>query len=319
MAIDEKVRSLTNKARVAGALVSLSKLSEGVGQDGVPYCSFSGKINCDPEGKVQVSFRTYEKAKKKNGEDMKNYPKVLAWYKNAIPQESNPDNPTKDNDPNNPTMVEISGSITDNPYVNVEGQLIEGHQYNLKYFSDFKEYKAQMDIEGYVESLVEETIGEDETPTGRMKMTLISRDGFGNTIVMKNLIIPEDFVDSLEDAGWEKGATISAAIDLTPSESVKTVNTAAFGKQHAVQGFVRIEKVVTGGDIAVDPDSERALQRSQVKAMMTERKNKLQEVVDNGYQGSKTTSSVSRGSIGGKKTQTKVDSEFNIDDDDMPF
>lgn len=319
MAIDEKVKPLTNRARVAGAVVSLSKLNEGVGQDGVPYCSFTGKIACDPEGKIQINFRTYEKAKKKNGEDMENYPKVIAWYKSAIPMQDNPDNPNKKGDAKNPTMVEISGSITDNPYVNKEGKLVEGYQYSLKYFSAFKEYKAQMDIEGYVASLGEETVGDDDTPTGRMRMTLISRDGFKNTIVLKNLVIPEDFVESLDDAGWEVGATISAAIDVVSNESTKTVTTTAFGKQHALQDYVRKELVVTGGDVALDPDSERALKRSQVKAMMEERKTKLDETEAAGYQGKGGTSSVTRGSIGGKKIESRVDNHFDIDSDEIPF
>lgn len=309
MAVEERVKPLINKVRVAGALVSLSEMKEGVTQDGVPYCSFNGKVACDPEGKVEINFRTFEKAKTKMGKDMANYPKVLAWYKSAVSKETNPDNPT---------MVEISGSLTDNPYVNSQDQLVETCQYSLKYFSEFKNYKAQIDVEGYIESLVEEVVGEDETSTGRMRMTLISRDGFNNTIVLKNLVIPEDFVDSLDGAGWEKGATISAAIDIVPVESVKTVNTAAFGKQHAVQNFIRKEMVVTGGEVAFDPDSERALKRSQVKAMMEERKAKLDAVVDAGYQGNKSGSSVSRGSIGGKKAQTKVDNSFDLDDD-MPF
>ncbi len=309
MAVEERVKPLNNRARVAGVLVGLSELKEGVTQDGVPYCSFSGKVSCDPEGKVEISFRTFEKAKTKAGKDMANYPKVLAWYKNAVSKESNADNPT---------MVEISGSLTDNPYVNLHNELVEACQYSLKYFSEFRNYKAQIDIEGYIESLVEETTGEDETPTGRMKMTLISRDGFNNTIVLKNVIIPADFVDSLDDAGWEKGATISAAIDIVPSASVKTVNTAAFGKQHTIQSAVRKEMVVTGGEVAIDPDSERALKRSQVKAMMDERKAKLDATEAAGYQGNKGGSSVSRGSIGSKKVQTKVDNSFDLDDD-MPF
>ena len=216
-------------------------------------------------------------------------------------------------------MVTIAGSLTDNPFVNKDGELVEGYQYNLKFFSEFKEYQAQVDIEGFIYSLIEEVRGEDEVPTGRMRMRLISMDGFGNVLSLNSIVIPSDFVDALDDAGWEKGATIRAAIDIMPSEKPKAVKTAAFGRQHVVNNRIYKELVVTGGDNAYDPDGERAITTEQVKAMLAERKMKLDEVQKAGYLGHSTSSTnVARGSLGNKKTT--VPNNFSIDDEeDYPF
>ena len=304
MAVDEKVKPLINRVRLGGMLTSLSEMREGVSSDGVPYVSFSGKIACDPDGIIELPFRTFEKAKTKRGTDIKNYPLVIDWYKHAV---------AKENDPENATMLEVAGSLTDNPYVNKEGKLIEGYQYSMKYFSAFDKYKAEIDIEGYVASIVEEVKGEEETPTGRMRMALISRDGFNNVLHLQNLVIPADFVEALEDAGWEKGATIQAAIDIKPNEAPKVVQTSGFGKQHVVANRIRREFVITGGQNAFDEDSTRAISKAQAHSMMGERKAKLDEVEHGGYLGGKTSGgTITRGSIG--KNSPVLD-----DDDDMPF
>ena len=270
MAVDEKVKPLINRVRLGGMLTSLSEMREGVSSDGVPYVSFSGKIACDPDGIIELPFRTFEKAKTKRGTDIKNYPLVIDWYKHAV---------AKENDPEHATMLEVTGSLTDNPYVNKEGKLIEGYQYSMKYFSDFKEYKAEIDMEGYVASIVEEVKGEEETPTGRMRMALISRDGFNNVLHLQNLVIPADFVEALEDAGWD----------------------------------IRREFVITGGQNAFDEDSTRAISKAQAHSMMSERKAKLDEVEHGGYLGGKASGgTITRGSIG--KNSPVLD-----DDDDMPF
>ena len=308
MAVNEKIRPLTNRVKIAGALVSLSEMKEGVTQNGVPYVSFSGKVACDETGAIEINFRTFERSKLKSGADNKNYPEVIKWYRSARPKETNPDNPT---------MVTIGGSLTDNPFVNREGKLVEGCQYTLKFFSEFKTYLAQIDIEGYIYSLVDEVKGEDEVPTGRKRMRLISMDGYGNVLSLNSVVIPADFVDALDDAGWEKGATISVAIDVLPSEMPQERKTVAFGHQHVVNDRIYKELVVTGGNNAYDPDSEQAITFQQAQAMLGERKNKLEEVFKAGYLGKNTSDTMSRGSIGSKKIKPADD--FVLEEEDYPF
>lgn len=317
MEVNEKIRKLTNRAKIAGELLSLSEKKEGVTKNGVPYVSFGGEVACDEAGIVKIKFKTFETAKNRNG-DNENYKNVIKWYDEACSKEMRIKEAEEKNleEPLPATMVTIAGSLTDNLFVNRENKLIEGFQYNLKYFSPFKEYLAQVDIEGYIYSIVDEVEGEEETPTGRMRMRLISMDGFGNVMSLNSLVIPSDLVDSLDEVGWENGATVSVAIDVLPSSRPKTVKTSGFGKQHTVDGPIYSELVVVGGENACDPDGERAITSAQVKAMLAERKNKIDTTVAEGYLGNSTTTS-NRTGFGAKKAPQKDD--FVVDDEDIPF
>lgn len=332
----DQIRQLTNQVRLSGYLAELSDARTGVTQNGTPYMSFSGAIQCGEDAVNTVQFRTFVKSKKSDGSDSKNFVKVQEWYSNAVPMTKAPKE--------NCTMVSALGSITDNPYVNNAGKLIEATQFNIVSFSDFntqRGFEAIIDIEGYIMGVSEETRGEEATPTGRGKLRLMSRDIFSNILDIKNIIVPnsEDLnPEMLEEAGYTRGATATIYVSLLPNTPVARPRTGGIGKQREVTGRQYLEWVMTGATEIVDPDSEDAIQTGVAKKAMNVRKAMLQEIESNGYLGSggststtgNSSSSASRGTIGtksvsaSKSTATTKTPDKNgfievEEDEDFPF
>ena len=137
----DQIRQLENQVHLAGYLAELSEMRTGTTTNGVPYMSFSGAIQCGEDAVYTVPFRTFVKSKKSDGSDSKNFAKVQDWYAQAVP---------KTKDPENPTMVSCFGSITDNPYVNSQGKLVEATQFNIQSFNPFKDFQCDIDLEGFL-------------------------------------------------------------------------------------------------------------------------------------------------------------------------
>jgi len=313
----EKIRQLTNKVTLAGALVELKDVREGETKAGIPYISFNGVIQCGESQVSRLRFKTFVKSKKADGSDSKNFVAVKKWAKNAVPMTENE---------SNPTMVEAIGSLTDHPYVNKEGKLVEATEFSLQFFGDFSEYKADVDMEGFVHSFKDETKGEDETPTGRQRMRLISRDIFGNMLDFKSIVIPEELVDPIADNGYEKGSTAKFFLSLIPNQKVTSNKSGGIGTQRVEGGKPYLEWVLTGAEPVIDSESEQALDAKLVKAAMVERQSHLNEIQEAGYLGNKndnasnsTASGAARKSIGtvSKKVEDVVVED--IADDDFPF
>ena len=220
------------------------------------------------------------------------------------------------------TFVDMIGSLTDNPYVSRDGTLVEAVQYSTQLISKFDNYAAELDIEGFVHSIVDETRGEEGNPTGRKRMRLITRDIFSNTIDLKNIIIPNELVEPLEENGYEKGCTATFFINLIPTQKEATVKKGGIGAQRTTEGKNYLEMVLVGADPVIDSDDEKALDGKLIKNAMTERKTRLDEIKEKGYQGSSdgsssSSASESRTGVGSKKSSNKV--EAVDDDDEFPF
>ena len=220
------------------------------------------------------------------------------------------------------TFVDMIGSLTDNPYVSRDGTLVEAVQYSTQLISKFDNYAAELDIEGFVHSIVDETRGEEGNPTGRKRMRLITRDIFSNTIDLKNIIIPNELVEPLEENGYEKGCTATFFINLIPTQKEAPVKKGGIGTQRTTEGKNYLEMVLVGADPVIDSDDEKALDAKLIKNAMTERKTRLDEIKEKGYQGSSdgsssSSTSESRTGFGGKKSSNKV--EAVDDDDEFPF
>ena len=306
----EQIRQLVNKVHLAGALAEL-EVKEGQDQNGVPYISLSGAIQCGESAVSTVRFRGSIKSKKNDGTDSKNYENAKKWASKAIPM-------TKDKE--KCTFVDMIGSLTDNPYVSRDGTLVEAVQYRMQLFGKFTAYAAELDLEGFVHSIVDETRGEEGNPTGRKKMRLITRDFFGNTIDLKNIIVPNELVEPLEENGYEKGCTATFFVNLIPTQKEAPVKKGGIGAQRTTEGRNYLEMVLVGADPVIDPDDEKALDTKLIKNAMTERKSNLDKIKEKGYLGSSDSSSStseSRTGIGGKKSSNKV--EAVDDDDEFPF
>ena len=220
-------------------------------------------------------------------------------------------------------MVKLVGSLSANDYVGSDEQLHEGTVASMQFFNDFEEFACDLDIEGYIKSITDEERGpeDDKKPTGRKRLNLISMDFYHNALDIKNIIIPKDFVDALEDNGYVKGATAKMYVSWKPNEkSEAKPKTKGFGQQRVTEGKSYLEMVLTGGDIAYDEDEQEdmIITPQMCKAMLNERASRLKELEEAGYQGSKGGSGSSTPTGFGKKGSGKM-SPVVDDDDDIPF
>ena len=165
----DQIRRLQNVVILEGALAELEEPRTGTGKDGINYISLRGAVQCGDTGVYTRSFRAFIKEKKTNGEDSKVYKDVVEWLKTATPMTKNAENPT---------MVRLQGSLSDNVYVNREGVLVEGTEVSVQFFNEFKSFNASLQLEGYIKDIKPEVRGKDDDAheTGRYKMHFITRD-----------------------------------------------------------------------------------------------------------------------------------------------
>lgn len=309
----DQIRRLANSVTLAGYLADIES-KQGVDKNGVDYIRIRGQIQCGEDSLMTRQFSSFIKAKKADGTDSENYEKVLNWLKTAVPL-------TKDKE--NATMVKLVGSLSANDYVGSDEQLHEGTIASMQFFNDFDEFACDLDIEGYIKSITDEERGpeDDKKPTGRKRLNLISMDFYHNALDIKNIIIPKDFVDALEDNGYVKGATAKMYVSWKPNEKGEVKpKTKGFGQQRVTEGKSYVEMVLTGGDIAYDEDEQEdmIITTQMCKAMLNERASRLKELEEVGYQGSKGSNSSSAPTGFGKKGSGKM-SPVVDDDDDIPF
>lgn len=309
----DQIRRLTNSVTLAGYLAEIES-KQGVDKNGVDYIRIRGSIQCGEDAVMTRPFTSFIKAKKSDGSDSENYEKVLKWLKDAIPM-------TKDKE--NATKVRLVGSLSANDYVGADEQLHEGTTPSMQFFNEFDEFACGLDIEGYIKSIVDEERGpdDDKKPTGRQRMNIVSMDFYHNALDIKNIIIPKDFVDSLEENGYVKGATAMMYLNWQPNEKTEVKPKAkGFGQQRVTEGRSYLELVLVGGDDAYDEDEDedKIITPQMCKAMLSERAARLKELEEQGYQGSKGSNNASsRKGFGSKGSSAKMSPV--VDDDEIPF
>lgn len=302
----DQVRNLACKIRLAGALAELNPLNKGVGKDGITYISFSGAIQCGETAVFTARFKCYLREKKSDGSDSEQYKKGLEWYNSAVPMTKNKDNPT---------YVDMIGSLSANDYVSADNRLVEGFNYNIQFFNTFTEYAYQLDLEGYIASVADETVNDDFT--GRKKMRVIGKDFYNNVLDIKDIYVPSNLAKALRENGYEKGRTALMYITFMPNDGKPKAK--GFGEQRT-QGTSHLEKIVTGGNTAYDVDSKDSLNTAVVKDMLNERAVHLKEIQDNGYLGKKNSSPTNnRNGFGNKPTSSPSNSFEEVSDDEIPF
>lgn len=278
---------MKNNVTLAGELISISNPREGVTGAGVPYVSCRGEIACSEDGSQIFSFRIFSKKTNASGSESKAYPKLRAGIMGGwVTREMCATNVEL-----TPTKVCLCGGISQNLYVNQQGNLIEGSEYSITYSRDFKEYKAEIDLEAYVSKVQEEYV-QDE-PTGRLVYHLLSKDAYGNIIIVKTYA-EGDINMALENADLGEGATSTYYIDITRREIEK--RSTAIGRAHEAGSFTRKELMLVGALPAYIDD--KAIEPAAAKTMMQEYENKKREVEAAGYQGNGGRS----GMIGGRTT-----------------
>ena len=315
----DQIRNLQNVVVLEGALAELAEPTYGVGKDGINYISLRGAVQCGDSAVYTRSFRSFIKEKKKNGEDSKVYKDVKEWLKTATPM-------TKDAD--NPTMIKLQGSLSDNMYVKADGVLVQTTENTVQFFNKYEEYTCAFQLEGYIKDITPEVRGKDdnEHETGRYKMRFISRDFYGNTLDLKNIIVPAETYEQIQSIGYDAGVTASINVEWRPTETVEAPKkkSGGFGKQTdlgSTSGNTYLEMILVGGSDPYDEDSKDALTPKIVKALLSERQQKIKEVENAGYLGGKSggTSApapAKSGGFGKAKTGSFVPVE---DDEELPF
>lgn len=316
--MSDKIKKVVNAVTLIGKIAEFEYKTGVTKEESIPYVSIKGAIQFG-DSKVQTKkFERYvqQRSKSKDGKEGKEnklYEKTLTFAKSVNSIAS-----TKEEEA---TIVEIQGSIASNDYVNDKEELIESLKVDATFFNDVDEgveFKGVLDIEGYIQSIIEETKGEDKVETGRLRVTLVTMDFFGNAIQVKNIIVPTDIKEAFQES-YEVGQTAKLYIDYVVNKAPeKPKKSGGIGTQRTTDGKSYIEMVVTGADPALDEDDEGSITKQAVKIALTERKGMLAELKEKGYQGKKgqSISSDNRKSVGSAKGRNKP---ALVDDDDLPF
>ena len=304
---DEQIRNLKNSRHIAGRLAELGELTQKEGSDGHMFIRFDGKIQYGDEDYEVASFQVYIREKTRDGQDSKQYSEALAWYKSAIPM-------TKDKE--NCTWVDLSGSVTQNLFVDNSGKLVESYRNSMRFFKTFSKAANELDIEGYIAGVSE---GED----GKVKMGFLSRDMFGNCLKWNPLMVAPEIAEDLDAAGYEKGRTAELHIVWVPDKTESKPKRKSFGIVRSVPDRIRMIPTVVGGYPALDEDDEDALTRAQMKNLSEIYEQQKRDIIakheedqKNGGH-SKATSTKSTGKVSSAEKSKKF-TELD-DDDELPF
>ena len=123
---------------------------------------------------------------------------------------------------------------------------------------------------------------------------------------MKNIIVPAELREAFED-GYEVGQTAKVFITYTLHKGEeKPKKSGGIGVQRVTDGKSYVEMILTGADPAIDEDEDNAFSKEAVRIGLSERKAKLNELKEAGYQGNSSSA----------KSVTKA---APISDEDMPF
>lgn len=309
--MSDKIRKLTNTVSLSGTLAELSPVKEGVTKETqIPYVMYDGVIQFGESTVCSRKFKGFVKKLSADGSDNKNYKKTLDFLKTAVPL-------TDAENKEDATQFKILGGLNPNDYVNVSEELIETYTINCNYLDEFKEYNGSVDIEGYIHNISPEVKGEDNQETGRLKVTLISTDFFGNALVLKNIVVPKELKTDFEKA-YTLGQTAKLFLDYVPniSEAPKVVG-GGIGKKRETEGKSYLELVLTGAEDAIDEDDKTGLSKSAIKILMTERNTVVAEIKAKGYLGNKTTDKKTNSTT--TKSRTGISKAVVVEDDDVPF
>ncbi len=309
--MSDKIRSLTNSVRLVGVVSEFEYTTGETKKEKIPYVSLKGVLQFGDSKAQSRRFERYvqERSNSKDGKEGKEnklYADTLAWTKSVKSVASGTDEPT---------YVSIQGTLDVNDYVNNQDEVIESLKVDAVFFNDYEEgmeFKGVMDLEGYIKNIAPEvrTQGDEQVETGRLRVTLITTNFFGNAIPIKNIIVPKEMAEDFSEM-YEEGQTVTFYVDFIPNKTEsKVVKQGGLGKQRVTEGKTYVEMVLTGADPALEEDDELAISKSAIKIALAERKAKLDELKENGYQGKKSISN--RNTLGGSKSKP-------VEEDEIPF
>lgn len=305
--MSDKVRQMTNKVVLTGKVTEFKKTTGTIANGeskGAPYISFKGKIQFGEHKAMERSFEKFvQEYSVKEGKKKENkaYTRALEWA-NSVKSvaSSNWDEATE---------VSLQCSFATNDYISAEEKLIESLKCSVAFINDVTDdYGATADVEGYISQIAPETRGEDQDETGRLRVTVLTNDFFGNIIPVKNIIVPAELREDFENA-YEVGQTAKLFItfELHKGEE-KPKKSGGIGVQRTTEGKSYTEMILTGADPAIDADEKDAYSKKAVRIGLAERKANLDKLKEQGYQGSK-----------GKSISSATSKPALVDENDIPF
>lgn len=305
--MSDKVRQMTNKVVLTGKVTEF-EMKTGTIQNGeskgAPYLKLKGSIQFGDHKAMERSFERFvQEYRVKDGTKKENeaYAKTLEWA-NSVKSVAKVGW-------DEATEVSLQCSFATNDYVNKEEKLIEALKQDIAFINDVDgEYGATADVEGYISAITPEVKGEDKEETGRLRVTILTNDFFGNIIPVKNIIVPAELKEAFED-GYGVGQTAKVFItyELHKGEE-KPKKTGGIGVQRTTDGKSYVEMILTGADPAIDEDEEGAFSKEAVRICLAERKAMLEKLKEAGYQGST-----------GKSISSAKPASTPITDEDLPF
>lgn len=311
----DQIRNLFNRVVLAGKLAELKEVKEGITKKGVPYISIKGAIQSSPDDPVYThSFSFFAQSKNNKGEDVRAFKDAKKFASTAVPM-------TKD--PDNPTLISFTGSVEPMDYVAADGNFRESFQFNMSRIDNFEDYKAQIDLEGFILALAPETRGEEERPTGRERLRIFSRTFSGEVLDIKHIIIPKDIVGPFKANKYNKGVTSTFFINLLKNNNEPVKEAGGIGTQRTTSGNSWLEWVLVGASPVAKGD--KALTVDVVKAALNEWEVHKQQIKDAGYLGKRDKAET--GGIGATRQNTfdtsKTEETFtpvdDLPDEEFPF
>ena len=320
--MSDKLVKVANSVKISGKVAELEVKhgqSKSEARKGEPYIMIRGAVQFDEKETVCTKkFRTMLMAKNSSGAENKNYAKAVEWAKNAKSVASVGWDEA--------TPVVLAGTYSDNAYVGSNGMLYEGTQIDVTQFWEVREdrpFYTECDIEGYIKEVKPETKKvEDETvETGRLRVTMVTFDFFGNAIVINNIVVPEEFVpDFAADYEIGKTAKLYAEYQVHKGEQ-KVERKGGLGKPRVTEGKSYLELVLTGtAYFPISPDEEGAISPETVKIALAERKAKHDAIKEAGEtSGSISTSTTTRSGLGGSKAPASTTTATAVDMDEEDY
>lgn len=315
--MSDKIRELTNQVKLTGRIVEVETKFDKTKEKGVPYVSIKGAIQFGKTKAETRRFESFVQQENSKGGENKLYDPTLAFAK-AVKSVAKVGT-------DEATVVGIEGSFEPNDYVNSNDVLVEGLRIKATFFNDADEddeFKGEANVEGYINSIEPEIDKESEEETGRLRVELLTTNFFGDIIPVKNIIVPEDLSEDFESE-YEVGQTAKLFLDFIPkqAEAKSSPNKKGLGKHRSTDGKNYVELVLVGADPAIDEDDEsgKGISSKAIRIGLSERKAKLQEIKDAGYQGNKGGDKKTKSTSRTKSAPSKKSKPEPIEDIDNLF
>ncbi|TPF18067.1 hypothetical protein [Priestia megaterium] len=181
------------------------------------------------------------------------------------------------------------------------------------------EPKAELTIEGYIQSISAETDREGEE-TGRIKLKLVVAL-YGGAVAPFEFIAPAGDIAEHIDENWEVGQTVTVYADIINRVETKVIKQeVSFGKpkERTVTNSTR-EYVITGGSDPYEEDDQKAYSAEVIKKALAEREVMLDGLKDEKKDDKKKEAPKKSGF--GKAVAKKEEpaKDVDVDEDDLPF